>query len=123
MTELGEAYGDNYQQASQQSKINYLVSNIANNLAHRQFTFKLTDTIDLWYPTQSLKESIINQIISKVKSNNKYMSLVHLKKNTNSINMLPKLVIDTPVEYFMMIDGEYHRAYYIYITPMEINSY
>jgi hypothetical protein len=123
MAELDDVYGQNYQNESKQSKNNYVLNNITNNLAHRQFSFRLFDSNDLWEPTHNLSVQAIESIINKVKNINQQLYLYHLNKQSNTVNMLPELVIDTPVEYFMIIDAEYHRAYFVYITPYEVNAY
>ena len=123
MAELNDVYGQNYQDESKSSKVNYVLNTITNNLAHRQFNFRLVDSADLWDVRHNLSTTSIESLIQKVKAMNKQMCLVHLDKTSNKINMLPELVVDSPVEYFMIIDGEFHRAYFIYITPYEVNAY
>ncbi len=123
MADLSDVYGQNFQNEAQESRTNYILNNLANNISHRQFKFRLHDTNDLWDKSQNLNSELIGKLINKVKSLNKKMHLTHLDKNGNQINMLPELIIDTPVEYFLIIDGDFCRAYFIYITPNEVNSF
>lgn len=123
MADLSDVYGQNFQSESSQMRLDHMINNIANNIAHRQFKFKLHDNNDLWAQSQNLKPEVINKLINKVKNVNKKMTPIHINKHSNQINLLPELIIDTPVEYFMIIDSEMNRAYYIYITPSEVNSY
>jgi hypothetical protein len=124
MAELNTVYGDNYQNESQQSKVNHVLNTIINNIAHRQFNFRLFDSIDLWDPTTHIiPRSSIETMIRKVKEINKQMQMIHLDKKSDQVNMLPELIVDSPVEYFMIVDGEYRKAYFIYITPYEVNAY
>lgn len=123
MSELEDVYGQNYLDESKQSKNNYVLNTIANNLAHRQFNFRLFDTGDTWDSNQMLPAQVINTIINKVKNINKQMCLFHLDKTSEQVNMLPELIVDSPVEYFWIIDGELHRAYFIYMTPHEVGAY
>jgi len=123
MADLSDVYGQNFQVEAQQSRIDYILNNLSNNIAHRQFKFRLHDTNELWDRSQNLSMQTINALITKVKHINKKMHIIHLDKNSNQINMLPELVIDTPVEYFLIIDADFGRAYFIYITPTEVNSY
>ncbi len=123
MADLSDVYGQNFQTEAQESRLNYILNNLCNNIAHRQFKFRLHDTNELWDRSQNLTPQSINTLVTKVKSLNKKMHMIHLDKNGPQVNMLPELVIDTPVEYFLIIDADYGRAYFIYITPTEVNSY
>ena len=123
MAELNDAYGQNYQNESKLSKNNYILNNIANNIAHRQLSFRLFDSSDLWDETQKIPKNFIDTLVSKVKSIDKYMCLYYIDKKSTQLNLLPELVVDTPVEYFIVIDGHFHRAYFIYITPYEVMAY
>lgn len=123
MAELNDVYGVNYIDESKNSKNNYLLNIIVNNIAHRQFNFKLNDTDELWDTSNNLSQSSIKAIVHKVQSINKKMCLLHINKQSNKINMLPALIINTPVEYFWIIDGEFNRAYFIYITPYEVSAF
>jgi hypothetical protein len=123
MAELHDVYGSNYLDESKQSKCAYVLNIIANNLAHRQFNFRLSDSMDLWNSSNRVSPQNIETIIKKVKTINKQMCLLHLEKNSEKINMLPELIIDSPVEYFWIIDAQLHRAYFIYLTPYEVGAY
>jgi hypothetical protein len=123
MAELNDVYGTNYQDESKNAKINHILSTITNNIAHRNFNFRVFDSSELWDMSQNMSQSTINVLINKVKNINKHMHLEYLDKKSDRINMLPELITDTPVEYFLVIDGEVHRAYFIYITPREVNAY
>ena len=123
MANLSDVYGQNFQNEAQELRTGYLLNNIANNIGHRQFKFRLDDTNELWTQSQNIYDSHISLLIDKVRNINKKMNMIHLKKNTQQINMLPELIVDIPVEYFLIVDSEYGRAYFIYITPSEVNSY
>lgn len=123
MADLSDVYGQNYENESSQMRLDHIISNLANNIAHRQFKFKLHDNKELWSESQSLKPIAISRLISKIKGVNSKIHPIHINKHSSQINLLPELIVDTPVEYFMIIDAEMNRAYYIYITPTEVNSY
>lgn len=123
MASLTDAYGSNYQTESKLSKSSYVINTIVNNIAHRQLSFRLFDTSDLWDSSPNLSPQVIEAMTLKVKNINKQIHLFHIDKTSKQLNMIPELVLDTPVEYFMILDAEYHRAYFIYITPREVNSY
>lgn len=95
---------------------------IVNNVAHRQFNVRLFDSFDLW-ESGRISPALIQTIIDKVKAANNQMHLIYLDKTSPQINMLPSLVVDSPVEYFWIIDAETRRSYFIYITPYEVNAY
>ena len=46
MAELNDVYGTWYQSETKSAKNNYVCNTIANNVAHRQFNFKISDTGD-----------------------------------------------------------------------------
>src|SRR5690242_429756 len=123
MADLSDVYGQNYQVEATQGRIDYIINNLAKNLAHRQFKFHLHDNNELWDGMQNLKKQYIDLLIQKISTINKKLHFIHINKNSEQINMLPELIIDTPVEYFMVIDADMGRAYFIYITPTEVNSY
>ena len=123
MADLSDAYGQNFQNEAQQSRTEYIISNIANNLGHRQFKFRLHESNELWDSFGNIKFNYINTLIQKVTNVNKKFHITHLNKNSNDMNMLPELIIDTPVEYLMIVDADFGRAYFVYITPNEVNSY
>lgn len=123
MAELNDVYGQNYQDQSKISKNNHILNNIANNLAHRQLSFRLFDSNGLWDTTNNIPQQSIDELTNKIKNIDKYICLYHLDKKSDQMNMLPELVIDSPVEYFLIIDGKFHRAYFIHITPYEVTAY
>ena len=123
MADLSDAYGQNFQNESQQSRIEYVLSNMASNIAHRQFKFRLHESNELWDQAGNIKSTYISTLIQKIVNINKKFYAIHLNKNSQQINMLPELIIDTPVEYLLIVDADYGRAYFIYITPQEVNSY
>ena len=123
MADLSDVYGQNYQTESRSSRLDFILNGIANNIAHRQFKFHLHDNNELWNNAQSLDKKEIDMLIKKVANINSKIHLFNLDKNSDQMNMLPFLIIDTPVEYFMIIDADFNRAYFIYLTPTEVNSY
>lgn len=123
MTTLLDAYGGNYEEEIKQSKIGHVVTNICNNIGNRQFKFKLQDASELWDINEEMVGNVVNNIIMQVNKINKKLFMIHLKKNSEKINMLPELIVDSLVEYFVIIDVQYARAYLIYISPSEVNSY
>lgn len=123
MADLSDVYGQDFQNEARTARIDHLINVLANNIGHRQFKFKLHDNKELWSAEQNLKPEIIKLLITKIKSVNSKLHPIHINKRSPQLNLLPELIIDTPVEYFMIIDGEMNRAYYIYITPTEVNSY
>ena len=122
MADLNDVYGVHYRDDTIVSKTNHILNMIINNFAHRQFNFRLFDSYDLW-EQQKLSKTSIKTIINKVHLFNKMLHVSYIDKQSSKINMLPELVINSPVEYFMIIDAEFHRAYFIYITPYDVNAY
>jgi len=123
MAEISDVYGQSYQSDANQARLDHLINIMANNIAHRQLSFKLSDTFSLWGGSQDLSPVTLETLINKIQAMNSKLKIFHLKKGSSQINMLPELIVDTPVEYFMIIDAEMNRAYFIYITPMEVNAY
>jgi hypothetical protein len=123
MADLSDVYGTHYQDESVAAKTNYIINTIANNVAHRQFNFKLTDSRELWDHNYNMLPTMIDKLVTKVKAINHQMCLLYIDKQSEKINMLKELVVNSPVEYFWIIDGEFNRAYFIYITPYEVTAY
>ncbi len=123
MASLDDVYGQTFQKEATQSRVDYTLNIIANNLSHRQFKFKLADANQLWTQQQSLHPQYIADLIRRVSANNKKLIVKHIDKHSPQINMLPELIIDTPVEYFLIIDSDFNRAYMIYMTPSEVHCY
>jgi hypothetical protein len=65
----------------------------------------------------------MEQLKLKITQINKNMTMKQLDPASDDIQLLPELIIDTPVEYFVIIDRETSKVYYIYMTPDEINAY
>jgi len=125
MTELSDVYGSDYASHSSKSRLEQTVNIIVNNFVNRQFKFRIHDTQDMWVGgSNDMKPDVIRFLISKVqqRSNGK-MTISHIGKKTQSVNMLPELIVDAHVEYFMIIDPEYKRAYFVYITSNEVNAF
>lgn len=122
MVEINEVYGGDYQRQSLESKINTLVNNMANNIANEQYRFRLQDTTDLWNANR-MKQFVIDRLIGRISSTNKNLYIANINANTDEINMIPVLIANSPVEYFYIIDQEKSRAYFLYITPEEVNTY
>jgi len=123
MADLQDVYGTNYLTDSKQCKNNHVVNHIVNNIANRHFNFRVFDSNDIWDLSHNISPQIIEIIINKIKGINKKMQLFYLDKTSEKINMLPTLIIDSPVEYFWIVDGELNRAYFIYITPCEVGAF
>lgn len=123
MSNLDEVYGDNFQNDAEKSQQNSLINNIANNIAHRQFNFRLFDYSKLWGSEKKLPENFLKNLTAKIKNINDKMILHHIDKKSNAMNMFKELIIDTPVEYFQVIDIEYNKSYFIYITPYEVAAF
>jgi len=123
MADLSDVYGQNFQTEAKKSRVDYLLNIISNNLSHRQFKFKLQDTTELWDPTHELHRKYLDVIIHKVHQINPKITVKHINKNSQQINMVPELIVDTPVEYFLIMDTELNRVYLIYMTPTEVHCY
>ena len=123
MADISDVYGDGYHTQAFQGRVDYILNNICKNLAHRTFNFRLQDSSIVWEGGKTLPQQSIIKIIQKVHAINKHLLIKHIHKNSRQINMIPELLVDTPVEYFLIIDQELGRAYMIFITPMEVGAY
>jgi hypothetical protein len=123
MAEIDDVYGTNYQSECRELRNNHIIHFISNNIAHRNFNFNLFDCEHLWDSSGNLNMSIIDELIKKICIVNPKMHMFHINRHSNEINMLPELVINVPVEYFWIIDEEYSRIYFIYITTREVGAY
>jgi hypothetical protein len=124
MASIQEIYGSNYQSESLQLRRNHIINHIANNLAHRQFRFHLSDQREVWGSEQSMLPDCLHNLLSRVPTLNPKMKITQLNKNKiDHMRLLPELVFNIPVEYLMIVDNEMERAYFLYITPNEVSSY
>lgn len=123
MADLSDVYGNNFHSESYKSRVQYILNNIAKNFCHRNFKFRMANSHEIWQEGKTLPKESIDYLIRKIKMGNPKMDIKHIDKNSDKINMLPLLIVDTPVEYFLIIDGEYNRAYTTYITPGEAGAF
>jgi hypothetical protein len=127
MTDLSDVYGSDYADATSKSRLDQSINIIVNNLVNRQFKFRIHDTQDMWLPgsgVYDMKPDVIRLLVGRVNDRTGgKMTMSHIGKKTPSLNMLPELIVDAHVEYFMIIDPEYKRAYFLYITSNEVNAF
>lgn len=121
MTSISAVYGGDFQQSSLNAKNSSTIANLANNIANRQFNMRLHDTLDFWRGNRIPSEYVKALLIQTMKINTK-LYMEHIDPNSADINMFPVLIENSPVEYFYIIDNDTAKAYFIYITPKEINS-
>lgn len=125
MANIGEVYGNNFQQQATMDKAVYAAKLFASNIAHKQFNFR-NDTSDMWNGN-NMKPEIITALKQQVCANNPNMQLIHIIKTSNDINMFPYL-INGAVEYFVAVDTTTAhegktQVYSLYITPQQMEAY
>ncbi|MEO0236699.1 MAG: hypothetical protein ABIN35_00505 [candidate division WOR-3 bacterium] len=118
---IEEVYGPNYHQECKNSRINHVVNMIASSLVHRQLNFRLFNSSELWDKNKS--PLFIQLLKNKVHNINKMFEIYYIDKQSNKINMLPELIDEPLVEYFWILDKEYHNVYFIFITPNEVGAF
>lgn len=121
MSDLSEIYGTDYKSKAYQSKILSIINSIGTNLSNEHYRFTLNDINEL-FQSESMPNNVIDALITKVMKN-QALIMRHINKHTNDINMIPILIVNVPIEYFYVIDKNKARAYFIYITPTEVNAY
>ena len=114
MAEIGEVYGNNYQEQSECERVKYATKILGTNLAHKKFSI-MYDSSSMWNQS-NMKEVAIKQIISQVQGVNNKLRLTHVDKRTDKVNMFPYL-INGPVEYFVLTNLDEAKMYSIFITP------
>ena len=121
MASINDVYGKNYETKAYESKIISIINNIGRNLGNEHYRFSLNDINEI-FQGESMPTNVINALLNKV---NKSDSIIirHINKLSNEINMIPIFILNSPVEYFYIIDKKKKRAYFIYITPTEVNAY
>ena len=122
MVEINEAYGRDFKESSIKGKMNMSIANIANNIANNEFKFRLSGTNDLWDASR-MKPEVISQLTQRIADLNNKLYFRNINPSSKWINMIPVLIINSPVEYFIIIDQEKSRAFFIYIRPEEVNCY
>lgn len=127
MANISEVYGNNYEADALARRQDYIVNIMAKNIAHRNFNFKFTlDNCNaiLWKGNPQLDTSTINQLKKTVTQLNKDIKLHHINKNNNTqMKVVPFVIVDSPVDYFIVTDKSLNRMYTIYITPTEMGAY
>ena len=101
MAEIGEVYGNNYQEQSEVERIRYATKIIGTNIGHKKFSFRYDSGV-LWQ-NNNMKNAGIKMIISQTQKVNTHFKLTHVDKRTDKVNMFPSL-INGPVEYFVLTD-------------------
>ena len=123
MSSLQEVFGDSYHQQAYQSRVDHILNIITNNIAHREFVYRL-DGCDLLWSNNCIDPTIIKKICDRVKSINPKLEVKHIDLNHPvQKKILPFLLENTPVEYFYIIDQDMMKCYLIFITPSQIGAY
>ena len=122
MANIGEVYGDNFQEKATHDKATYVAKLYAANIVHKQFSFH-NDGQAMWNGN-NMKPEIINALLKQVPGNSPMFRLTHVPKTSPDVNMFPYL-INGAVEYFVVIDmsGDNTQLYSIYITPTQMEAF
>lgn len=123
MSSLNEVYGDNYHQQAYQSRIDHVLNVVTNNLAQREFVYRL-DGCDLLWENDHLSRQTIERLCQRVASLNPQLIVKHINlEDPRQKKILPHLLLNTPVEYFYIIDQEMKKCYIVFITPSQMGAY
>ena len=123
MSSLNEVFGDDYHQKAHQGRVDHVLNIIINNLANREFVYRL-DGCDMLWSNDRLESDAVRQICERVNSLNPKLTVRHIDiRNPHQRKILPFFLENTPVEYFYIIDEEMSRCYLIFVTPSQIGAY
>lgn len=123
MSNLNEVYGSDYQDKAIQQREDHLVELITNNLSHREFTFHLDNSENIWRGNR-LSKSAIEKICQRVSDKNFKLKLVPVNLNrADHRSLIPYFIENEPCEYFYMIDSELDRFYLVFLTPSIMGAF
>jgi len=120
MAEIGEVYGQRYQDESQIQRMEYAVNIISNNIVHLNLKSKFQSR-SMWNG-HNLKPLAVQSLIKSVHERDSKMILQHIPKTSNMVNMFPYL-IDGEVEYFRLLNLNVNKVYLLYLTPVCMEPY
>lgn len=122
MANIGEVYGNNFQEKAIHDKATYVAKLYASNMVHKQFSFR-NDGQAMWNGN-NMKPAIISAMVEQVQKNSPKFRLTHVPKTSSEINMFPYL-INGAVEYFVLVDmsGDITQLYSVYITPTQMEAF
>lgn len=119
MSLLSEVYGKNYKQNAKQSIINQHLDVIASNISNRELNFKIPfDSKDLW---ENGHFKYIETMFELIQRNNS--KLICMIISNENINIIPILILNKQVDYFLIVDIEFSHIYFLYITPNEVGCF
>lgn len=118
MSSLSEVYGDNFESGSKTSRIEFMINHLTNNIINRQFSFRTQDYTLIWTQSGTMTPQAIGLFVSKLQSAGFSVKRL-LDSDRNAIKYLRK---EPAIEYFLIGDPQYKRAYIIYITPYEVGG-
>ena len=126
MSNISDVHGKDFKIFSHNAKSKSTINNLANNIANKQFSMRLHDMNDFWNANH-LSPDFVNNMVIMVRKINPKMYVEWIDPNKADINMFPILIENSPVEYFFVVDDidsiDSVRAYFMYITPKEINTF
>lgn len=126
MSSISQVYGSNFQQSAAAARIEHTTKLLSTNISHKQFTFR-NNNKDLFVKSNMVPQAV-SMLIEQVSRLNPKLTLVHINKLSEDVNMLP-YHINGPVEYFAALDASNAaktgkaQAYFVYITPNLMEAY
>jgi len=123
MSSVSEVYGSDYLQRCGMERIDYLISAIANNVAHREFSLHFDYGTLIWSENHILP-NFIRQICQRITNLNPKLEVKHLNlSRLEDRRSIPFYIENTPVEYFSITDKQFNRRYLFYLTPAVMGVY
>ena len=120
MANIGDVYGNNFQQQALNDKASYVTKLLANNIAHLQFSFRNEN--GAIFDGNNIKQPLLHILTDQVRASNPNLRLLHVNKTSSAINRFPYL-INGAAEYFNLVDLTKGMIYSIYITPDSMEAY
>lgn len=118
MTSLSLLHGADHEKQSRQMKASFELNSIITNISQSNLKFSITT--DVIWDKGNMYQSAKKELIERMnKRNNKMICQWINKLNPKELKALPKLVINSPVEYLLLLDTSTHKPtmYTLCITP------
>ena len=90
MADISSVYGKDFQKEAKIDSAKYAAKLIANNIAHKEYVFRYNSEA-MWSKNNMIPEAI-QYVISVVHTINNSVSVCHIDKTSNDINMFPYLI-------------------------------
>lgn len=122
MTSLSDLYGKKHQTESRQMKASSEISSLVNNVAQLNLQFRV-NTREIW-KQGNMYASAKKEFLKRMELRDPKLKCHWINKlNKQELAAVPQLIVNSPVEYLLLLDGKDMVLRTMYITPREASPY